>query len=61
MSNLRAEMPLVAAFIDALRETFGTEDINDQIRKGMAGRPTFWAQENGHEIGTKPPDLAGDR
>ena len=51
--NLREQMPLVTAFIDDLREAFGAEMINGQIRKGMKGEPTFWASENGHEIGTR--------
>lgn len=55
--NLRDEMPLTAAFIDAMRETFGVDEINDQIRKGMHGRPTFWASENGHEVGTPIPPV----
>ncbi|MFC3340027.1 hypothetical protein [Paracandidimonas soli] len=51
--NLREEMPETAAFIDRLRQTFGAESINRQIRAGMNGQPTFYAKENGHEIGTK--------
>ena len=55
---LREAMPIVAAFIDELREAFGAEAVNPSIKSGMAGLPTFWASENGHEIGT-PLDLAG--
>jgi len=51
--SLRTEMPGVTAFIDSLREAFGKESIDGQIRKGMKGEPTFWASENGHEIGTR--------
>lgn len=51
-NSLRDEMPNVAAFIDDLREVFGKEMIDGQIRKGMRGEPVFWASENGHEIGT---------
>lgn len=50
--NVRADMPQTAAFIDALREAFGVEHINQQIRKGLSGEPTFYACENGHELGT---------
>lgn len=57
-ANLRDEMPATAAFIDDLRDAFGAEDINPSIKGGMAGVPTFYARENGHEIGT-PLDLAG--
>ena len=55
---LRETMPTVAAIIDDLRDAFGAEDINQSIRNGMAGVPTFYARENGQEIGT-PLDLAG--
>lgn len=57
MSNpgrLRDVMPDTAAFIDAMRETFGAEAINDIIAAGMAGKPCFHAVENGVEIGTMP-------
>lgn len=51
--NLREAMPDTAKFIDSLREVFGSEGINQNIKGGMNGVPTFWAQENGHEIGTR--------
>lgn len=51
--NLRAAMPVTAAFIDDLRAAFGAAAINAEIRKGMAGLPGhFHARENGHEAGT---------
>lgn len=50
--NMRADMPTVAAWIDELRAAFGREVIDEAIRKGMAGLPTFHASENGHEVGT---------
>jgi hypothetical protein len=50
--NLRAEMPTVAAWIDELREAFGVDQINQSIKAGINGQPTFYASENGHEIGT---------
>lgn len=53
--NMRDEMPTVAAFIDDLRAAFGKEMIDGQIRKGMNGEGTFWATENGHTVGSKPP------
>ena len=52
MASLRAEMPLTAAWIDEMREAFGTEMINDQIKLGMQGAKTFYAEENGHRVGT---------
>lgn len=54
--SLRDEMPTTAAFIDSLRREFGKLDIDQQIRKGLNGEPTFWAEENGRTIGTKPED-----
>ncbi len=51
--NLREKMPSVTAFIDDLREAFGKDMIDGQIRKGMKGEPVFYASENGVEIGTK--------
>lgn len=50
---MREAMPHTAAFIDAVRAAFGAEQINAQIKKGMAGLPGhFHARENGHEAGT---------
>lgn len=51
--NLRQQMPTVAGWIDELRATFGKEGIDAQIRGGMNGQPTFWARENGIEIGAR--------
>lgn len=50
--SLRAEMPIVTAFIDQMREAFGAECINQAIKAGIDGQPTFWASENGRQIGT---------
>ena len=50
--NMRLDMPATAAFIDSLREAFGADMINGQIRKGINGEPTFYASENGHMLGT---------
>ncbi len=51
--SMREQMPFVAAWIDGLREAFGTESIDRQIRAGMRGSPVFYASENGHTVGTK--------
>lgn len=51
-TNLREQMPEVTAFIDELREAFGKEHIDQQIRRGIKGEPVFYAKENGHQIGT---------
>lgn len=48
-------MPLVAAFIDDLRDAFGAETINASIRRGMAGEPGFFASENGATLGVRFP------
>lgn len=50
--DMRAEMPVSAAWIDNLREGFGAAFINDIMRRGMRGEPVFHAVENGHEVGT---------
>lgn len=54
--NLRESMPLVAALIDEMREAFGAEEINAQIKLGMQGAQTFHASENGIEVGTRFAD-----
>jgi hypothetical protein len=51
--SLRDQMPEVTATIDNLRKAFGTEMIDGLIRKSLKQQPTFWASENGHEIGTR--------
>jgi hypothetical protein len=55
---LRQTMPETAAFIDAMRDAFGAEMINEAIRAGIDGQPTFYASENGQQIGTKAPRRA---
>ncbi len=52
---LRQAMPETAAWIDALREVFGAEEINGALKAGMAGEPRFYAKEAGQEIGTRAP------
>ena len=54
--NLRADMPLVTEFIDALRDVFGRSVVDGAIRAGLEGQPTFWARENGREIGVRSPN-----
>lgn len=46
-------MPIVAEFIDECRKAFGTEMVNTQIKLGMQGAETFYASENGYEVGAK--------
>jgi hypothetical protein len=55
---MRDKMPIVAAFIDQLREAFGREGIDQAIRSGMRDG-TFHARENGHEVGAPVKDEPG--
>ena len=50
--SMRDKMPGVSAFIDAMREAFGKEEIDKQIRAGLKGEPVFYARENGYVLGT---------
>ena len=51
--NLRQTMPIVTAFIDECREAFGKDVVNQAIKAGIDGQETFWARENGIEVGTR--------
>ena len=53
--ELRERMPGITAWLDDLRGAFGADTINAAIRGGLAGRPTFYAEENGVTIGTPRP------
>lgn len=55
----RAAMPNIAKWIDQLRKTFGDDEINRQMQRGVRGEPVFHAWENGHEIGTPLPRARG--
>jgi len=48
-------MPEMAAFIADLKSAFGERDIEEAVRPGKAGEPTFYAAENGHSVGTASP------
>lgn len=50
-------MPETYAFIEACREAFGKEAVNPMIKLGMEGAQTFYASENGIEVGTKMPSF----
>lgn len=54
--SMRDQMPTVAAWIDQLRDAFGKESIDNQLRAGMRGQPVFFAQENGQTVGTPSPE-----
>lgn len=51
--ELREKMPMIAALIDDLRGAFGAALVHGAIREGIAGNLTFYASENGHEIGSR--------
>ncbi|WP_334043616.1 hypothetical protein [Burkholderia ambifaria] len=52
----RDQMPEIAAFVESLAEAFGHDYIEDLVRRGQRGEPTFYASENGIEVGTRSPD-----
>jgi hypothetical protein len=45
MASLRDSMPATAQAIDELREVFGAELVNAQIRQALKGRPAIYAEE----------------
>jgi hypothetical protein len=54
--SMREKMPVVTAWIDALRLAFGKEHIDGVISAGVnGGQPVFYASENGHTVGTPAP------
>lgn len=48
-------MPEIAAFVADLKAVFGEQEINEAIRRGKAGEPTFFACEDGRAVGTASP------
>lgn len=52
--SLREQMPQCAAFLDDLRQAFGKAEVDQMIREGLANG-TFYAAENGYEVG-RPPE-----
>ena len=56
MTAARAAMPKITAWIDDLRDAFGREAIDGQIRAATRdGLPTFHATEAGHTVGVPLP------
>lgn len=56
---MRDAMPVVAAFVDEMREVFGAGYVNGIIRAGLGGAPeAFYAKEGDAELGT-PWDSSG--
>ena len=50
-------MPVVTEFIDSVRDAFGTDAVNGSIKAGLAGDGSFYAKENGVEVGSRPREL----
>jgi hypothetical protein len=48
-------MPEIAAFVADIKSAFGEQEIDEAIRRGRAGEPTFFACENGRSVGTANP------
>ncbi|MFM0371064.1 hypothetical protein [Paraburkholderia aspalathi] len=48
-------MPEIAAFVADMKSAFDEQEIDEAIRRGRAGEPTFYACENGHTFGTATP------
>jgi hypothetical protein len=55
VTRKQVEMPEIAAWIETLREAFGREEIDRQIRRGRDGVPVFFAREGGYTYGTPIP------
>ena len=58
-TSLREDMPYTAVFIDQMRDAFAVEMINSAIKGGLSGDGSFYAKENGIEIGSRPVEIAG--
>lgn len=52
-------MPETAAFVDDMRAAFGAEMVDSAIRGGMKGEGSFFASENGREVGSRPREIDG--
>lgn len=56
--SLRTAMPIVAAFVDALRAAGYAADVAAALRNAQAGGTDFHAREAGREFGHLPPPPA---
>ena len=56
--NMRTKMPGCAAFVDALREAFGAEEVTNVIKRGLRpeAKPEHRVrfEEAGHVLGQSP-------
>lgn len=57
---LRQTMPFTTSIIDDFRANWPEADIVAAVRAGIDGQPTFYANENGVEIGTRAPHDANN-
>lgn len=57
--GLREAMPCTATFIDDCRDVFGVDGVNAAIKAGISGDGSFYAKENGVEVGSRPRDIDG--
>ena len=57
--SLRTDMPETAAFVDDMRAAFGADMVDSAIRAGMKGEGTFFASENGREVGSRAREIDG--
>ena len=55
---LRQATPWVTSIIDDFRDNWPESGIVESVKAGIDGQPTFWAKENGQEIGTRAPHVA---
>ena len=58
-TSLREDMPYTAGLIDQMRDAFGADVINPAIKGGLSGDGSYYAKENGIEIGSRPVEIAG--
>jgi hypothetical protein len=53
---MRELMPHCAAFIDSMRDAFGAEGIDAEIKR-MQREGTWYAVESGHVLGNPPREV----
>ncbi len=54
MTSMREKMPVINIWLEIQRQKHGRDRINNLVRRGMNGEPVFYAQEDGHRVGTDP-------
>ena len=56
---LRLAMPFTTAIIDDFRAHWPEAGVVEAVKAGLQGQPVCHASENGHQIGTPLPSVAG--